>query len=134
MRRKNREFTPGKMVPSRLPPAEKEKERFYLEMFLSSNDILDHIKFCKPHGRLLCHYGKPLGVAELDIMHFRSSFKVVLAQKYHRLDSIRHGRTPENVRRLHIIADKCGYPQVCNRYVHVPWYVQRSVLMVCART
>ena len=25
----------------------------------------------------------------------------------------KHGRIPENVRRLLIIADKCGYPQVC---------------------
>ena len=25
----------------------------------------------------------------------------------------KHGRIPENVRRLHIIADKCGYLQVC---------------------
>ena len=24
----------------------------------------------------------------------------------------KHGRIPENVRRLHIIADNCGYPQV----------------------
>ena len=30
-----------------------------------------------------------------------------IVEVYHK-----HGRTPENVRRLHIIADKCGYPQV----------------------
>ena len=75
---------------------EREERHYVYSICLSSNvyvrhDILDHVKFCTPHGRLLCYYGKPLGVAELDIMHFRSSLRVVLAQIHHRFGFLCNG-------------------------------------------